>query len=656
MAGNDIYILGVSAFSRDSAAAVLKNGELIAAAQEERFTRRKFDPSFPFNAVRYCLSEAGIDGSRLDLAAFCGRRLTRVARAALPHLEYVPSGADGFISDMRNIRGLDRSPAKYIQEACGYRGRIFFAGHHQAHAASAFYLSPFPESAVMVMDGGGGCVTASLGRGYGNNIDIIRRLTYPHSVGTLYSAFTGYCGFRVNGGEYKLMGLAPYGRPVHEKTILENIIRLAPDGSFLLEPGFLDARSAGIRTLEAFHDLFGGPPRRPESRIEQRHMDLARSIQSVTEKIILRTGEYLHSMTGSGDLCMSGGVALNCVANGRLFREGPFRRIWIQPAATDAGGAPGAALSAWHDMMGEPREADGESDGQKAGLLGPSFTPEEVTGYLDGSGIEYERLDRDELYVRVSGLLAEEKVVGWFQGRMEFGPRALGARSILADPRSSVMQDRINSRVKFREPFRPFAPSVLTEKSSEYFEMETESPYMLMTFQVRDDKRFPRDGKDAGTDVEGAIPAVTHVDGSARVQTVDKRDNEVFHGLLERFYKDHGCPVLVNTSFNVRGEPIVRTPEDACECFFRTDMDCLVIGDILIEKKGRRRTAVPAGTENAHPAPTDEAPAGGDHFMEAMLALAYYFLVFPAGLIRRSLSALQVRPRDEERERGYWKG
>ncbi|MBD3296133.1 MAG: hypothetical protein GF392_02045, partial [Candidatus Omnitrophica bacterium] len=485
-----------------------------------------------------------------------------------------------------------------------------------------------------------------------------KRIYYPHSVGALYSAFTEYCGFEVNGGEYKLMGLAPYGKPVYEKTILDNVMDLAPDGSVHLDTGFFDMRSGGIRTLEKFHDLFGGPPRRPESRVEQRHMDLARSIQSVTERVVLQTGEYIHSLTGSGNICMSGGVALNCVANGRLFREGPFERVWIQPAASDAGVAPGAALSAWYGMMGEARETDGQRDGQKASLLGPSYTSGEVARYLDSSGIEYERLERDELCGRVSALLADEQVVGWFQGRMEFGPRALGSRSILADPRSSVMRDRINSRVKFREPFRPFAPSVIREKSSEYFEMGTESPYMLMVFQVKDNKRRPPAGESGGFSVDGAIPAVTHVDGSARVQTVDKRDNEVFYGLLERFHADHGCPVLVNTSFNVRGEPIVLTPEDACDCFFRTDMDCLVIEDILIEKNARKRTPVPERVKGLHgrAGDTAEISDAGGPFLNIFLTLVYYIVVTPAGLIRRILSSPRIPPGGESRARGYWRG
>ncbi|MFH1878385.1 MAG: carbamoyltransferase [Candidatus Omnitrophota bacterium] len=590
MKNKDTYILGISAFYHDSAAAMIKNGDITAAAQEERFTRKKHDPSFPEKSINFCLGQAGIKTGDIDIIAFYDKPFVKFERLLETYLAYAPSGIRSFISAMPPWIKQKIFMKEYIRKTLDYSGEIIFPEHHHSHASSAFYPSPFDEAAIITVDGVGEWATASWGKGEGNRIRLDREIRFPHSLGLLYSAFTYYCGFRVNSGEYKLMGLAPYGEPVYADIILDKLIDLKKDGSFKLDLRYFNYCAGLTMTNGRFHKLFGGPPRKSESAIEKKHMDLARSIQVVTEKAVMNMAEHVYSETACRNLCLAGGVALNCVANGRILREGPFENIWIQPASSDAGGALGAALIAWHEYLGNERQPCGGRDSQKASLLGPVFQDDDIELYLKENNIPHKKYPREELLKRTAGLLADQKVIGWFQGRMEFGPRALGSRSILGDPRSIKMQSIINRKIKFRESFRPFAPSVLLEKAGEYFDLDSESPYMLLVSPVKNEKRDGTEGNEKAEGFEklrvkrSGVPAVTHVDYSARVQTVKREDNPVYYDLIRKFCEDHGCPMVINTSFNVRGEPIVCTPDDAYRCFMRTNMDYLVLGNFLIDK------------------------------------------------------------------------
>jgi len=585
------YVLGISAFYHDAAAALIKDGDILGAAQEERFTRIKHDPSFPRNAIDYCLHEAGIKEADLSLVSFYEKPFVKFERLLETYFAYAPFGIRSFIAAMPPWIKQKLFIKDYISKELNYSGTIIFPEHHHSHAASAFYPSPFNEAAILTVDGVGEWATASIGKGNGNSVELYSEIRFPHSLGLLYSAFTYYCGFKVNSGEYKLMGLAPYGDPKYVDVILNELIDLKEDGSFRLNLKYFNYCAGLTMTNGEFNKLFGGPPRRRETKIEQRHMDIARSIQAVTEMVIMKMACHIHKETKQENLCLAGGVALNCVANGKILRESPFKRIWIQPSASDAGGALGAALVGWYEYLDKPRTVTGENrDFQKASLLGPSFSDEEIEKYLKANDILYEKLGRGEIPKVVSKLLAEQKVVGWFQGKMEFGPRALGSRSILGDPRSQDMQSIINLKIKFRESFRPFAPTVLLEKAVEYFGLECESPYMLLVSPVDRSKRSgdpacPVTGFDKLKVKRSEVPAITHVDYSARVQTVKREDNPLYYDLLDQFYKDYGCPMVINTSFNVRGEPIVCTPEDAYKCFMRTNIDYLMMGSFLIDKK-----------------------------------------------------------------------
>lgn len=594
-----VAVLGISAFYHDSAATLVVDGDIVAAAQEERFSRRKHDPSFPSRAVAYCLVEAGLRPDQVDYLAFYEKPLKKFERLLETYLAFVPEGFSSFRKAMPVWLEEKLHLRRVLLKGLNGSGRVkvVFTDHHESHAASAFFPSPFEEAAVLTIDGVGEWTTTAFGTGSGNRVALSHHVPFPHSLGLLYSAFTYYCGFKVNSGEYKLMGMAPYGRPVYVNAIHEHLLDLKPDGSFRLEMDYFRYCQGLTMTGRRFHRLFGGPPRRPESPIEQRHMDLAASIQSVTEEAVLRIGRVVHERTGMKNLTMAGGVALNCVANGRLLREGPFDDVWVQPAAGDAGGSLGAALFVWHQLLGRPRRGDG-LDSMKGGLLGPRPDPEDVRRLLVQAEEDHRRLGDAELFAEVARLLAEEKVVGWFRGRMEFGPRALGARSILADPRSPRTQAALNRKIKFREGFRPFAPCVLREHASEWFDLPPgrESPYMLMVAPVLASRRVPIPEDQAQVMqsdpdlcrrvnvVRSTIPAVTHVDYSARIQTVDAGRNPDLDHLLRAFYQRTGCPVLVNTSFNVRGEPIVCTPGEAYRSFRATDMDALVLGDTLIVK------------------------------------------------------------------------
>jgi carbamoyltransferase len=593
-------ILGVSAFYHDSAASLVVEGDIVAAAQEERFTRKKHDAAFPSHAVQYCLDHAGLSASDLDYIVFYEKPLRKFERLLETYLAFAPSGFKSFAMAMPVwLKEKTRQP-KIIREGVGAPSSvpIVFTDHHESHAASAFFPSPFDEAAILTLDGVGEWTTTTCGVGSGNKIRLTKRIQFPHSLGLLYSAFTYYCGFKVNSGEYKLMGLAPYGQPVYKAAIEERLIDVKEDGSFWLNMEYFNYCQGLTMTNRRFHDLFGGPPRNPESAIEQRHMDLAASIQAVTEDIMLALGRALFRETRMNRLVLSGGVALNCVGNGRLLREGPFTDIWIQPAAGDAGGSLGAALFAWYQLLDKPR-ASAATDRQKGSFLGPKFDSTAVRAVLDAAGAVYRRAGSEaELMEQVTDLLVDGKVVGWFQGRMEFGPRALGARSILGDPRSPKMQATMNVKIKFRESFRPFAPVVLQEEAHRWFGLapDQESPYMLLVAPVLDEHRIPvtdeqrqmmatdPDLRNRVNVARSTIPAVTHVDYSARVQTVDDVRNPKLWKLLKAFYARTACPVLVNTSFNVRGEPIVCTPQDAYRCFLGTEMDALVLEDVILLK------------------------------------------------------------------------
>ncbi len=588
-------ILGISAFYHDSAAALVIDGAVAAAAQEERFTRKKHDHRFPQRAVNYCLTEAGLGPDQLDYVVFYDKPYLKFERLLETYLAYAPAGFRSFLQAMplwlRQKLYLPREISRRLEQR--YKKRYLFTEHHESHAASAFFPSPFEQAAILTLDGVGEWATASYGYGCGNRITLTHETRFPHSLGLLYSAFTYFTGFRVNSGEYKLMGLAPYGEPKYVDLILDRLVDLRPDGSIWLDMSYFNYCQGLTMTSRKFARLFGRPPRRPDSPITQQDMDLAASVQQVTEQAMLLAARHVHAETGMRNLCLAGGVALNCVGNGRILREGPFESIWIQPAAGDAGGALGAAWFVWHQLLDKPRQC-GPTDAQRGSLLGPSFSRDQVRQSLDRLGATYEEItDEAVLCDRVARMLAEEKVVGWMQGRMEFGPRALGSRSILGDARSLKMQSLMNRKIKFRESFRPFAPSVLRERSSNYFQLrpEDESPYMLLVADVHESKRTCVDGqaeRAQGLDKlkigRSEVPAITHVDYSARVQTVDAQRHGRFYRLLRCFEDRTGCPVIINTSFNVRGEPIVCTPEDAYRCFMATNMDALVIEDFVLNK------------------------------------------------------------------------
>ncbi len=589
-------ILGISAYYHDSAACLLRDGEIVAAAQEERFSRKKNDSAFPVRAVEYCLRQGGIRADDLEVIAFYDKPFIKFERILKSYLAGAPAGLRSFLKAvplwMKKKLWIKDDIARHV----GFGGRIIFPEHHQSHAASAFYPSPFQEAAFLTIDGVGEWATTSFGTGSDNRLDIQAEIFFPHSLGLLYSAFTYYTGFKVNSGEYKLMGLAPYGEPEYSDLILDRLMDLKEDGSFRLNMEYFDYCTGLTMTSAKFHRLFGGPPRDPESALDQRIMNLARSIQDVTETVILKMVDHVHRQTGRRYLCLAGGVALNCVANGRILRESPFEDIWIQPAAGDAGGALGAALYAWHAWLGRERVVDGGRDRQKGSYLGPEFGHDEIRRFLERQGCRFVEMSEERLLENVADQLDAGRVIGWFQGRMEYGPRALGNRSIIGDARSPAMQETINLKIKFRESFRPFAPSVLRERARDYFVLDRESPYMLLVAPVREEIRFrPAEGDERLTGLDrlkvarSTIPAVTHVDYSARVQTVAEEDNPLYHRLLSTFDRRHGCGVIVNTSFNVRGEPIVCTPEDAYRCFLRTEMDSLVLGRFLVEKERMAR-------------------------------------------------------------------
>lgn len=594
-------ILGLSAFYHDSAAALVVDGEIVAAAQEERFTRKKHDAGFPQHAIDYCLREAGITAADLDHVAFYEKPFLRFERLLETYLAVAPAGFASFLKAMPQWIHQKLQLPREMNRGLGglYTKPYVFTEHHEAHAASAFFPSPFPEAAILTLDGVGEWATASLGHGEGHRLTLSHELHFPHSLGLLYSAFTYFCGFRVNSGEYKLMGLAPYGEPRYADLIRERLLDLREDGSFRLDQSYFNYCQGLTMTSEKFARLFGGPPRAPEAGLTARELDLAASVQVVTEEIVLRMARHLHALTGSRHLCLAGGVALNCVANGRLLRESPFEQLWIQPAAGDAGGALGAALFTWHQLLERPRRP-AAPDAQHASLLGPAVTDTELAALIARRGAVAEALpDETALLDRVAELIADGQVVGWVQGRMEFGPRALGSRSILGDPRNPRMQSTMNLKIKFRESFRPFAPLVLREKAADYFDLRPgdDSPYMLIVAPVRERHRVentsdPRDGTERVHELRSTLPAVTHVDHSARIQTVDTERHPRLHRLLEVFAARTGCPVLINTSFNIRGEPMVCTAADAYRCFLATGMDALVINDHLFLKDAQPDTAV----------------------------------------------------------------
>lgn len=581
-------ILGISAFYHDSAACLVQDGNITAAVQEERFSRLKHDAGFPDRAIEYCLKTGSLETADLDYIAFYEKPFQKFDRLLHTYLAYAPRGLASFIRAMPLWLKQKLWIKDYIARELDFPGQILFLEHHQSHAAAAFFPSPYDEAAFLTVDGVGEWPTASYGSGSGNQLQIAAEMHFPHSLGLLYSAFTYFCGFRVNSGEYKLMGLAPYGTPRYVKTIKDNLIDLKNDGSFRLNMDYFTFTAGLTMTGQRFARLFGGPPRQPEAEITQREMDLARSVQAVTEEILLLMAEHVIQETQQKNLVLAGGVALNCVANGRLLREGPFDNIWIQPAAGDAGGALGAALFTWYQYLGNTRTTDSPSDCQQASLLGPEYSEAEIERYLQDNNIPYQPIGEMKLTKQTAKLIEAGKVVGWFQGRMEFGPRALGNRSILGDARSPRMQSVMNLKIKFRESFRPFAPAVLAELADQYFELDRESPYMLIVAPVqaqhKQQETATRSGLDQVNDQRSTIPAVTHVDYSARIQTVSDKDNPKFYALIKEFYARTNCPVLVNTSFNVRGEPIVRTPCEAYTCFMRTDMDYLVIENFLLDK------------------------------------------------------------------------
>jgi len=598
-----VHILGISAYYHDSAACLIRDGEIFAAAQEERFTRKKHDHRFPANAIAYCLKEGGLRSEDLDYVAFYDKPLIKFERLLETYLAYAPKGFPSFLMAMPLWLRGKLFMRDTIKKEMGYEGQILFPEHHESHAASAFFPGPFQEAAILTMDGVGEWATSSMGLGRGNRLELLAEMHFPHSIGLLYSAFTYYTGFKVNSGEYKVMGLAPYGEPKYVQTILDELIDLKEDGSFKMNMKYFNYCAGLTMTSDAFHKLFGGPPRQSESTVTQKDMDLARSVQEVTEEVMMRMARELHRRTGMDNLCLAGGVALNCVGNGKLLRKGPFKNIWIQPAAGDAGGALGAGLIAWHHYLDQPREVaseraaevsvavNGYRDRQKASLLGPEYKDEEIEAFLKKHQLPFRRLPRETIPQEVAALIDAGKVIGWFQGRMEYGPRALGSRSIIGDARNRQMQSVMNLKIKFRESFRPFAPTVLEDYASKVFDINTPSPYMLLVADVRPERRIPMTseqeklfGIEKLNVIRSDIPAITHVDYSARLQTVNRTENPLYYDMIKAFHERTGCPVIINTSFNVRGEPIVCSPQDAYTCFMRTEMDNLIMGSYLLEK------------------------------------------------------------------------
>ena len=595
-----MYILGISAFYHDSAACLLKDGEIIAAAQEERFTRKKHDAGFPRHAIQYCLEEAGISASQIDNVVFYEKPFVKFERLLETYLAFAPKGFTSFAKAMPvwikdklfQKAALIKELKSTLDENIEWRERLLFSEHHLSHAASAYYPSPFESAAVLTLDGVGEWTTTSLAIGKGSDLKVVKEIHFPHSLGLLYSAFTYYTGFKVNSGEYKVMGLAPYGEPVYADIIREKLITVAEDGSFQLDMSHFDYATGLTMTNKKFDALFGGPPRTSETELTQREMDLAASVQKVTEDIVLELARGIAKETGERNLCLAGGVALNCVANGILLREKIFDNIWIQPAAGDAGGALGAALSIWFLHHNKERFVSSERDAMKGAYLGPEFNDNDTEDELKACGAVYQKLSKDELIDRIATALADEKAVGWMQGRMEFGPRALGGRSILADPRSPVMQKQLNLKVKYRESFRPFAPSILREDLNEWFEHDIDSPYMLLVADLQDEKRLTMTaaaealfGIDKLNVPRSSVPAITHVDYSARIQTVHEDTNPLYYAVISKFKDKTGCPLVVNTSFNVRGEPIICTPTDAFKCFMGTELDVLAVGSYLLRKE-----------------------------------------------------------------------
>tara|TARA_B100000767_G_C19763843_1_gene536483 strand:+ start:1066 stop:2904 length:1839 start_codon:yes stop_codon:yes gene_type:complete len=600
-----MYILGVSAFYHDSAACLLKDGEIIAAAQEERFTRKKHDSSFPHQAIKYCLKEANIIASQIDNVVFYEKPFVKFERLLETYLAFAPKGFISFAKAMpvwiknklfqKSV--LIKEFKTTLDENINWQERLLFSEHHLSHAASAFYPSPYENAAVLTLDGVGEWTTTSLAIGKGRDLKVIKEIHFPHSLGLLYSAFTYYTGFKVNSGEYKVMGLAPYGEPRYADLIREKLIKIADDGSFQLDMSYFNYATGLTMTNKKFDALFGGPPRTSESKITQREMDLAASIQKVTEDILIQIAKGIARDTGEKNLCLAGGVALNCVANGILLREKIFDNIWIQPAAGDAGGALGAALSVWYLHHNKERVISSERDAMKGSYLGPEYNDSEIKAELKTCGAVYKRLTKDELILEVAVALVDKKAIGWMQGRMEFGPRALGGRSIIADPRSAIMQKQLNLKVKFRESFRPFAPSILREDINEWFEHDTDSPYMLLVADVQKDKcramkaeEISLFGVDKLNISRSSVPAITHVDYSARIQTVHADTNSIYHAMISKFKEKTGCPIVVNTSFNVRGEPIVCSPTDAFRCFMGTELDVLAVGNYILYKEEQDET------------------------------------------------------------------
>ena len=595
-----MYILGISAFYHDSAACLLKDGEIVAAAQEERFTRKKHDPGFPSHAIKYCLKESDIGSDQIDSVVFYEKPFIKFERLLETYLAFAPRGFTSFARAMPlwikdklfQKSSLIKELGQTLGDSVNWRERMFFSEHHLSHAASAYYPSPFERAAVLTLDGVGEWTTTSLAIGKGSDLKVVKEIHFPHSLGLLYSAFTYYTGFKVNSGEYKVMGLAPYGEPRYADLIKEKLITIADDGSFQLDMSYFDYATGLTMTNKKFDALLGGAARTSETELTQREMDLAASVQKVTQDIIIQIAKGIAKETGERNLCLAGGVALNCVANGILLREKIFDNIWIQPAAGDAGGALGAALGAWHLHHKKDRKISSERDAMKGAYLGPAFSDSEIEAELNACGAVYKKLSESELVKQVAIALADEKAVGWMQGRMEFGPRALGGRSIIADPRSPMMQKQLNLKVKYRESFRPFAPSVLREDVSEWFEHETDSPYMLLVADVKEDKRRAMTANEEalfGIDKlnvsRSSVPAITHVDYSARIQTVHADTNPRYHAVIKKFKEKTGCPIVVNTSFNVRGEPIICTPTDAFKCFMGTEMDVLAVGNYLLYKE-----------------------------------------------------------------------
>ena len=597
-------ILGISCFYHDSAACLVSDGKIIRAAQEERFTRKKHDFNFPVHAINWCLEEGKISSKDLDYVVFYDKPFIKFDRILETALTYAPSGIRQFIQAMPLWLKQKLWIPEIIREQLGYQGKVLFCEHHESHAASAFYPSPFKEAAFLTIDGVGEWETASFGVGKDNELELEHYLQFPHSLGLLYSAFTYYAGFKVNSGEYKLMGLAPYGQPRYVDLILKKLVDIKDDGSFKINMEYFGFCNGLRMTNWKFERLFGGVPRKPEAKITQKEMDIAASIQKVTEEIMLKMVRHIHKSTGQKNLCLAGGVALNCVGNGRILREGGFENIWIQPASGDAGGSLGAALLVWHKYLGNKRIADGVKDSQAASLLGPEYNDEEIGDFLKNKNIPFKKLEPFELPRFVAGLIEGGNVIGWFEGKMEFGPRALGSRSIIGDARNKEMQAKMNLKIKYRESFRPFAPTVLREEVNNWFELDRESPYMLLVAPVKKDKRFDADvalnaekGFDKLKVVRSLVPAITHVDYSARVQTIKREDNPLYYDTINEFFNKTGCPVIINTSFNVRGEPLVCTPEDAFLCFMRTEMDYLVMGSYLLDKKLQAKAEKDEGWE-----------------------------------------------------------